>query len=335
MGCPQCHNDEISPSGKCLVCGHQIVEDNSVPKSESEEKDSSTYSSMIEMDYSEGEQAPSQAEGMPQWRKDLSQRLQEIRQKKEAMGADATLAGKKTASLPVSPNMAPSQPAPRPTSFVEKPPARKAVQKPRTPPPRQKTLQPLDQSSNASVPPTKGTDPQDVQRLIDNAVSRQSASDLPKTPPAPFSKISGSMLESLANRDDKLILLSRTLSGLVDLICVVLFTGVFIIAADFFSGIIVLDSISLIDIAALFLLTYFVYSLFFLGSSGQTIGMMITDLRVIGANGVRPGLHQLLSRCGLYLVSFFAMGIGLLWSLFNPESLCLHDKISGTRVKRV
>jgi uncharacterized RDD family membrane protein YckC len=63
--------------------------------------------------------------------------------------------------------------------------------------------------------------------------------------------------------------------------------------------------------------------------------MMITDLRVVGDDGVRPVLHQLLSRCTLYLLSFFALGIGLLWSLINRESLCLHDKLSDTRVKRV
>ena len=41
-----------------------------------------------------------------------------------------------------------------------------------------------------------------------------------------------------ATREGKLILLSRTLSGLVDLLIVVLCTGVFIIAADYFSGIV-------------------------------------------------------------------------------------------------
>jgi hypothetical protein len=68
--------------------------------------------------------------------------------------------------------------------------------------------------------------------------------------------------ESDSESEGKLILLSRTLSGLVDLMLVVLFTGMFIVATDHFWGISVVDSISIAHFSLLFLLIYFVYSVF-------------------------------------------------------------------------
>jgi uncharacterized RDD family membrane protein YckC len=193
-------------------------------------------------------------------------------------------------------------------------------------------LQPLEPESSAAKPALKTTDPQEIQRLIDNIVSRQSSTT---NAPVPVAEAPVSAPDSFADHEGKLILLSRTLSGLVDLIVVVLGTGGFILAADFFSGIIALDSISLVNFSLLFLLTYFIYSIFFLATSGQTVGMMITDLRVVGVEDRRPSLRQLLSRCCSYLASLLGLGIGLLWSLFNQKSLCFQDRFSNTRVVRI
>ena len=59
----------------------------------------------------------------------------------------------------------------------------------------------------------------------------------------------------------------------------------------------------------LFLLTYFFYSLFFLTASSQTIGMMITDLRVVDADGRRPSISQLLRRGFGHLASVLVSGV--------------------------
>ena len=142
-------------------------------------------------------------------------------------------------------------------------------------------------------------------------------------------------MELPSDDEGKLILLSRTLSGLVDLIIVLLCSGVCIIAADFFSGIIALDTVSYLIYSVLFLLTYFFYSIFFLAASSQTIGMMITDLRVVDADGGRPSISQLLRRGFGHLASLLVLGLGLLWSLFDRESQCFHDRISDTRVIRL
>jgi uncharacterized RDD family membrane protein YckC len=176
-------------------------------------------------------------------------------------------------------------------------------------------------------PEPKFADRQEVSSLIDSVVSGQSVHADMNAPT--------SVQEPPRDDDGKLILLSRTLSGLIDLIFIVLCTGVFIISADYFSGIVVLDFASLVDYALLFLLTYFLYSLFFLAASNQTIGMMITDLRVLGIDEQRPSMVQLFSRCSGYLLSVLGLGIGLLWSLFDRDSLCFHDRLSRTHIIRI
>jgi uncharacterized RDD family membrane protein YckC len=322
MSCPQCHNDEISSSGMCLYCGFQVepgMPDPPIAKSEDEDR---TFSGMIEIDYSDSA-SESEAE-MPEWRRELSERLKAIRQKREQMGASAKLQGE--AAHAVSAAHRPrAVPVPdRSAETLRKRAPARVQERPAGPVPQQKTLQPLQ------PPVLEAPKPGEVQRIIDDAMSRR--------PVPPAADIPLQISFSAAPRDTgegRLILLSRTLSGLVDLIFVVLCTGAFIIAADTFSGILVVDSISLLNFSALLLLIYFLYSLFFLAASNQTLGMMITDLRVVGWDERRPLIRQLVGRCLGYLVSLMGLGIGLLWSLFDRESLCFHDRVSHTHIIRI
>jgi len=327
MGCPQCNSDEISPSGVCLICGFRISEDSSEPKTESGEGDAPGYSGMIEMNYAEGTPEPVEKAEIPEWRQQLSQRLQEIKQKREAVAA--TPPETKTPPPEVQQARAAESLSALQAKLLEKKPVRKSPS-PFVPPPRQITLQPLEPELPAppALPPA---DPQEIRNLIDNAVSRQVSQD---AAPAGVAEIIQNEPETVFDQEGKLILLSRTLSGLVDLIIIVLCTGVFILAADYFSGIIALDRISLLIFSVLFLLNYFLYSLFFLSASNQTIGMMITDLHLVGRGEKRPTMGQLLRRCCGYLVSLFGLGIGLLSGLFDRGSLCFHDHVSGTYVAR-
>jgi uncharacterized RDD family membrane protein YckC len=295
MDCPQCHNNEISSSGCCLVCGYSL-----------------------ETTVQQVENSPANSPGsepeLPQWRKELSERLRSLRQKEQTDEKD------------IPPVIASAEPADMPQLQAEKPPVRRHPPKnqvAQTPAPQQKVLTPVSPAKN----------PREVERLIDKAISRRS-------PQAPQSQllmpeIFAPVQADSAVYEDKLILLSRTLAGLVDLMFVLLCTGIFIIASDFFSPIISLDSISYALYLALFLLIYLAYSIFFLSASTQTIGMMITDLRVVGKNRRRPCFRQMLGRCLGHLLSLFVFGIGLAWSLFDNENRCFHDRISRTRVIRV
>jgi uncharacterized RDD family membrane protein YckC len=324
MSCPQCHNNEISSSGICLFCGFQVEAiEPDPPIGESENVDR-PFAGIIEIDYAGGpEEAEAKAE-MPEWRRELSERLKAIRQKREQMAVTAKPQAEAVASVSAAPQPRTDHVPDRPAETIRKRAPARVQGNPPGPLPQQKVLQPLQ------MPAPKAPDPGEVQKIIDNATSRHSLS-----PPA---EIPVEISFSAAPKDaeeGKLILLSRILSGLVDLIFIVLCTGAFIIAADRFSGILVVDSISLLDFAGLFLLIYFFYSLFFLAASNQTLGMMITDLRVVGSDARRPLIRQLVGRCFGYLVSLIGLGIGLLWSLFDRESLCFHDHVSHTHIIRI
>jgi uncharacterized RDD family membrane protein YckC len=345
MGCPQCHSDDISDSGICLVCGYvtsisstaqepesESEIENSESASEIENSESQSHSGLIAVDDSEGKPKEGQTAEKPTWRQELAQRLHAIKQKREFSGvAKQSRARDKKPSISTQRTQTNQPSILSAARAFEAAPARKPVSKPQVPLPKQKTLQPLSLGLHGGKPAPKKTDDRDVQALIDNAIFGKS-SQSPGTVAA--SGFSDPSAELLSDNEGKLILLSRTLSGLVDLIIVLICSGVCIIAADFFSGIIALDTISYLIYSMLFLLTYFFYSIFFLTASSQTIGMMITDLRVVDAEGGRPSISQLLRRGFGHLASLLVLGLGLLWSLFDHDSQCFHDRISDTRVIR-
>jgi uncharacterized RDD family membrane protein YckC len=338
MGCPRCQSEESSASGVCPVCGYEESAESAgtdaIPQTEPEPnpKESPGHSGAIEIDYSDGVQDLNERDEQPQWRRDLAQRLQAIKQKKEAADqSKQTQSRDKDVSLAAQLAKVSRAQAIAPATFIEGAPAHKPAHKPRGPMPQQKTLKPLAPEAPAPRPSGAPVDSQNVQALIDNAVSKKvSRSEGSSSAIGLFE----SSMESASDGEGKLILLSRTLSGLVDLIIVVLCSGVCVLAADFCSGIIELDALSYVAFAVLFLLTYFLYSLFFLTTAGQTIGMMITELRVVGTGNGRPSFGQLMRRCGSHLISLLCLGFGLIWSLFDRENMCFHDRISGTSVIR-
>ena len=136
------------------------------------------------------------------------------------------------------------------------------------------------------------------------------------------------------NPEGRLIFLSRTLSGLIDLFLIALFSGIFLFLADYFTNAPILSSIGVISFTALFMIIYLLYSIFFLGTSRQTIGMMATDLRIVGINKEWVSLSQIVRRSAAFPVSIFGLGIGLLIGVFSRECLCLHDRLSETCVVR-
>ena len=316
MGCPQCESDEISSTGVCLVCGYAVVPQNPPPEMETQ---TAAFSGAIRIDYSEGE--PQQENEQPDWKQELSQRLNAIKQKK----AQAASPDDASASPPVQ--------EPREdvsalqAKLLKKVPARKP-RTPSPPAPRQIQLQPIPEEK------PHPDSPDEIRRLIDRAVSMRPAQE-EEMPDIEIPSGSIKYARPSFDHEGKLILLSRTLSGLIDFILILLCTGVFLLAADYFARIVELDNVSLVNLSSLFILNYFVYSLFFLAASNQTVGMMITDLRVVGNGNTRPSIFQLFGRCCIFLVSVFGLGIGLLVGLFDRENRCLHDRRSGTSVVRI
>jgi uncharacterized RDD family membrane protein YckC len=292
---------------------------------------------VIEIDYANtGKTNPYEA---PEWKQELSRRLNEIKQKRESGGASA--------AMPELPFPSPLSDAPPPAPL---PPKRRPVRRRpidadnpevklaaeaklaaaerilhRPPAPEQPAVSTVQ---NAAPIPAANT--VEIQKLIDTILVREPEN--PGSAPAPRS---AAALRHAALSEERLILLSRTLAGLIDLIVVLFCTAGFIFATDAYSGVVVLDRISVAHYIVLLLAIFFLYSLFFLATGNQTIGMMITDLRLTAGDGRRPRFRQIVVRCTAYLVSLLALGTGLLWGCFSRRSRCLHDTISGTFVVRL
>ena len=65
--------------------------------------------------------------------------------------------------------------------------------------------------------------------------------------------------------------------------------------------------------------------------SGQTIGKMLTGLRVVRADGSAASLSRILVRHLIgYPLTFLTLGLGFVFSFFNRDGRALHDYISGT-----
>jgi uncharacterized RDD family membrane protein YckC len=141
------------------------------------------------------------------------------------------------------------------------------------------------------------------------------------------------VIEEERQRISKEILFSRFLSGIVDLVLPVLLGFAFTIVASFLLGF-DLFSPSSMKWIGLFALSFFYFnSLFFFLTSGQTPGMVVTDLRLVGEHEKEAiTTSAILLRVMLFLPSALTV-VGLGWAIFDPLCRCLHDLVSRTRIE--
>jgi uncharacterized RDD family membrane protein YckC len=308
---------------------------------------------MIAMGYSVNPEAETENE-LPEWRRELSKRLKEIKHKREepaSVSAESALEAR-AAAIPVE---KPKQAKKRSSGRKQK--SHEAAGSPPPEPsltevlksagetgsgPSKKKEPPKAPPKRSGRPPAAGSQPKEapkeegenkgsaeIRDLIDSMVAQPDSGEA-----ADVSK-PGTPTVLSTHKEDKLIFISRTFAGLVDLLIIVLAASSFIFAVDIIEGIEIFDTVSLLYYFALIIATFFVYSIYFLLTACQTIGMMITDLRVVGRRAKRPTMTQLLTRCGVYLVALLGLGLGLIWGCFDRKNRCLHDRLSHTRVMRI
>ncbi len=354
MFCPKCGRREVDDAGTCPECGFTVAPGKTDPGEGRQADGDAAHVGLIPMDYT----GPSDQNGteLPAWRQELSRRLQEIKRKRETVDHTSGLS-EDLPPLPVPKEKPPAQSqTPAEVKLEAAEPPRRRPSRPRpvpavtlTPaeskPLPSQDVQPLPASTEPSPgeagtpqppaepvvrPATAATPKQaNIQDLIDSIMTRKA------TPPEAEPQKAPPVNPPDRPGEGKLILLSRTLSGLVDLLIVILCAGAFILAADFISGIEVLDDVSLFHYGLLLLALFLLYSIFMLGTANQTMGMMVTDLKVVRARGERPSIGQVVARTIAFLISTLALGLGLIWAVFDRKSLCLHDRISGTEVVRL
>ena len=67
--------------------------------------------------------------------------------------------------------------------------------------------------------------------------------------------------------------------------------------------------------------------------SGQTIGKMLTGLRIVAADGSSPTVRSIALRQTVgYLFDVLTLGLGLFISFFSSKGRALHDYLAGTVV---
>ena len=69
-------------------------------------------------------------------------------------------------------------------------------------------------------------------------------------------------------------------------------------------------------------------------ATGQTLGKMVTGLRVVTAHDASPGVGRATVRSLLSLVLALPAGLGLLPAVLSHDGRGLHDRLAGTRVVR-
>ena len=70
-------------------------------------------------------------------------------------------------------------------------------------------------------------------------------------------------------------------------------------------------------------------------AGGQTLGKMLTGIKIVSSAGTAPDLTQSLRRTLIWLLLVIPAGLGLLTTLFDVERRGLHDRLADTRVVRV
>jgi uncharacterized RDD family membrane protein YckC len=67
--------------------------------------------------------------------------------------------------------------------------------------------------------------------------------------------------------------------------------------------------------------------------SGQTVGKILTSLRIVNIDGTAPTIGAVAFRqTGGYILTLVSLGIGFFISVFSSKGRALHDYLSGTIV---
>ena len=89
------------------------------------------------------------------------------------------------------------------------------------------------------------------------------------------------------------------------------------------------------DTAYQFTLLLVAYAFFvgFWSRAGRTLGMQSWGLRLETMDGQKPSFARASLRFFSAMLSWLPLGLGFCWQLRDKDSLCWHDRLSGTRLR--
>lgn len=122
----------------------------------------------------------------------------------------------------------------------------------------------------------------------------------------------------------------RSMAAIIDtaigLLGTILFMGIFRAAGFQFD----LSRQSLISLGVATILISMLYRALYALAGGDTLGLRMMNLRLVDFCGHLPSRKERLQRLFGGLVSFFSLGMGLIWAMADEDKLTWHDHISKT-----
>jgi uncharacterized RDD family membrane protein YckC len=134
--------------------------------------------------------------------------------------------------------------------------------------------------------------------------------------------------------DDRAPVVKRVMGSLIDLLVVAFASSPFAAIIELTNG-----NWSDIRVAAsmggIVMTMMFLYIFASTALAGRTWGMSLLSIRAVDADsGLPPTTKQAVGRALLYMISLAALGLGILYALFDAEGRTAHDHLSGTAVVR-
>ena len=167
-------------------------------------------------------------------------------------------------------------------------------------------------------------DDSELNFQIDSAFE-QAAEDTPDGPAAVPARDEASRIARLAAMLFDLLLLGGIDAAIIYLTLAI--AGLTLTQAN-------VAELPIVPTAAFLLLLNGGYLVAFTTAGGQTIGKMLTGIRVMTEEGTRVDLGRAVLRAGGCLLSLFTAGLAYLPALFSTDARALHDRLAGTRVVR-
>jgi len=122
----------------------------------------------------------------------------------------------------------------------------------------------------------------------------------------------------------------RAMASALDLSMIAIAFGIFVVTFHLTGGRISFDRTTLLLFGAALLAISLFYGFVWVLANAETAGMRWMHLRFINFDGFRPNASQRMLRFLGACLSFCTIGLGLLWSLVDEESLTWHDHMSKT-----
>lgn len=134
--------------------------------------------------------------------------------------------------------------------------------------------------------------------------------------------------------DDRAPVFSRLAAGLIDLLVVAFASSPFAAIIELTNGNWA-DERVLASMGGILLIIMFLYLTTSTALAGRTWGMSLVSLRAVDVDtGMSPTTKQSVTRAIAYMLSLATLGLGLLYALFDAEGRTAHDHLSGTAVVR-